>query len=251
MKKAVLIFGLFFLSIWLFAVDNQTIIAQANKAYSEGMYNNALDMYKQVLKSGYESADLYYNIGNASYKVNDFTSAILYYEKAIKLDPGNADYAFNLKIANGKISDKIEPIPELFYRRWYHSLVTQFSADTWAKAGVVIFVLSLLFGALYFISRVLFIRKIGFWTGIILLVITFFSLLFAYQNYSKLQSQDEAIIFAPTVTIKSSPDEKSIDLFVLHEGTKVQLIDHIGTWYEIRIANGSVGWLPLASIERI
>ena len=251
MKKTVLISGLLFLCTYLFATDNQAIIAQANKAYGDGLYNNALDLYKQVLKDGYESADLYYNIGNASYKINDFTSAIFYYEKAIKLDPGNSDYAFNLKIANGKIADKIEPIPELFYKRWYHSLVSLLSADMWAKTGVAVFILSLLCAILYFVSRVLIIRKTGFWSGILFFVLTLFTLLFAYQNYQTLQSQDEAIIFSPTVTIKSSPDDKSIDLFVLHEGTKVQLIDHIGTWYEIRIANGSVGWLPLSSIERI
>jgi len=251
MKRLVLIPGLLFFCTYLFAIDNQAVMAQANKAYADGMYNNALDLYKQVLKNGYESADLYYNIGNASFKMNDFTSAILYYEKAIKHDPGNPDYSFNLKIANGKISDKIEPIPELFYKRWYHSLVTQFSADVWAKVGVSIFILSLFCATLYFISRVLFIRKIGFWVGITLFLLSFFSLFFAYQEYQTLQNLDEAIIFAPTVTIKSSPDDKSIDLFVLHEGTKVQLIDQIGTWYEIRIANGSVGWLPLSSVERI
>ncbi|MCX6250411.1 MAG: tetratricopeptide repeat protein [Bacteroidetes bacterium] len=251
MKRVVLISGLLFFCTFIFAIDNQAIISQANKAYADGLYNNALDLYKQVLKSGYESADLYYNIGNTSYKMNDFTSAILYYEKAIKHDPGNPDYTFNLKVANGKIADKIEPIPELFYKRWYHSLVTQCSADVWAKVGVGIFILSLVCAAFYFISRVLFIRKTGFWLGITLFVLSFFSFLFAYQNYQVIQSQDEAIIFTPTVTIKSSPDDKSIDLFVLHEGTKVQLIDQIGIWYEIRIANGSVGWLPLSTLERI
>jgi len=232
-------------------MDNKITITAANKAYTDGLYTNALELYKQVLKDGYESADLYYNIGNVYYKMNDFTSAILYYERAKKLSPGNEDIDYNLKVANSKIADKIEPIPELFYRRWYTSLTRQFSADTWATAGIIGFIVSLILAAFYVISRMLFVRKLGFWLGIILLFLSVFCFLFAYQNYRTVKNQTDAIIFSPTVTIKSSPDDKSIDLFVLHEGTKVQLLDQIGTWFEIKIANGSVGWLPSSSVERI
>ena len=251
MKKIVVIFSLLCLTISLSAMDNKITITAANKAYTDGLYTNALELYKQVLKDGYESADLYYNIGNVYYKMNDFTSAILYYERAKKLSPGNEDIDYNLKVANSKIADKIEPIPELFYRRWYTSLTRQFSADTWATAGIIGFIVSLILAAFYVISRMLFVRKLGFWLGIILLFLSVFCFLFAYQNYRTVKNQTDAIIFSPTVTIKSSPDDKSIDLFVLHEGTKVQLLDQIGTWFEIKIANGSVGWLPSSSVERI
>lgn len=252
MKKLFLfIISLLSLTVAVFAMDYRLTITQANKAYSDGLYTNALELYKQVIKDGYESADLYYNIGNVYYKMNDFTSAILFYERAKKLNPGSEDIEYNLKVANSKISDKIEPIPELFYRRWYTSLARQFSADTWAKMGIIVFILSLVLAAFYVISRILFVRKLGFWLGIVLLFLSAFCLLFAYQNFSNLKNQTEAIIFAPTVTIKSSPDDKSIDLFVLHEGTKVQLLDQIGNWFEIKIVNGSIGWLPASSVERI
>jgi tetratricopeptide (TPR) repeat protein len=251
MKKLIILTSFSLLTIALFALDNRQTISQANKAYTDGLYNNALDLYKQVLKEGYESADLYYNIGNVYYKMNDFTSAILYYEKAKKLNPGNEDIEYNLKVANSKIADKIEPLPELFYRRWYISLTRLFSSDTWAKAGIIAFILTLVFAALYVISRILTIRKVGFWLAAISLFMSLFCFHFAYQNYRRAKDQTEAIIFSPTVTIKSSPDEKSIDLFVLHEGTKVWLIDQIGGWFEIKISNGSVGWLPSASVERI
>ncbi len=251
MKKLFVIFSFLFLTVNLFAMDYRLTITKANKAYSDGLYTNALELYRQILKDGYESADLYYNIGNVFYKMNDFTSAILFYERAKKLNPGNEDIEYNLKVANSKIADKIEPIPDLFYRRWYTSMTRQFSVDTWAKAGIIGFALTLVLAAFYVISRVLFIRKLGFWLGIILFFLSLFCFLFAYQDFRNLKNQTEAIIFAPTVTIKSSPDDKSIDLFVLHEGTKVQLMDQIGNWFEIKIANGSIGWLPSSSIERI
>ncbi len=249
--KRIFIFILLFLPGLTFAADPEITIAKANKAYTDGFYANAVELYKSVITAGYESADLYYNLGNACYKQNDFTSSILYYEKARKLDPGNEDLNFNLRIANTKITDKIEPIPELFYKRWYKKLIESFSVDKWSKLGLAFFFLGLVAGAFYLVSKQLFIRKAGFWLGIFFVFVSLFSFLFAWQNYDEIMHRKEAIIFSPTVTIKSSPDEKSVDLFVLHEGSKVELIDNIGTWYEIRIANGSVGWLSASSVEKI
>lgn len=250
-RNKIIIFFLVLLPVITFGADPEITAAKANKAYTEGFYANAVELYKSVLASGYESPDLYYNLGNACFKQNDFASAILYYEKARKLDPGNEDVNFNLRIANTKITDKIEPIPELFYKRWYKKLIETLSVDRWSKLGLASLAAGLIAILFYFISKQLFIRKAGFWLGIIFVFLSLFSFLFAWQNYNEIMHRKEAIIFAPTVTIKSSPDEKSIDLFVLHEGTKVELIDNIGTWYEIRIANGSVGWLSASSVEKI
>jgi tetratricopeptide (TPR) repeat protein len=246
-----LIVILFLLPSLSFATDPETTISKANKAYTDGFFDNAIELYKNIISSGYESVDLYYNLGNACYKQNDIASAILYYEKAHKLDPGNEDVNFNLKIANTKITDKIEAIPEMFYKRWYRKLIETYSVDKWSKTGLVFLCLGLIAGLFYFVSRTLIIRKTGFWLGIVFILISLFSFLFAWQSYDDIMHRKEAIIFTPTVTIKSSPDEKSVDLFVLHEGAKVELIDNIGTWYEIRIANGSVGWLDASAIQRI
>jgi tetratricopeptide (TPR) repeat protein len=234
-----------------FGSNPDLTIAKANKAYSDGYYANAVELYKGVIAGGYESVELYYNLGNACFKLNDFAAAILFYEKARKLDPGNEDVNFNLRIANTKITDKIETVPELFYKRWYKSLIESFSVDKWARIGLVSLFLGLIAGLLYVISRHLFIRKAGFWVGIVLIFLSLTFFLFALQGYDAVKNRKSAIIFAPTVTIKSSPDEKSVDLFVLHEGAKVELMENIGGWYEIRIANGSVGWLPASSVEGI
>lgn len=251
MKKTILFIVVLFLMLFSYASENQLVIAKANKAYAEGLFTKAVELYKQVLTSGNESWELYYNLGNSYYKLNDFTSAILYYEKAKKLNPGNEDINFNIKVTNNKIADRIEPLPEMFYKRWYRNLVELFSVDNWARIVILSFILSLSFGLLYVISQRVLLRKVGFWTGIIFFIISLISVLFSVQNYHTLQNNTEAIIFTPTVTIKSSPDEKSIDLFVLHEGAKVQILDNIGNWYEIRIANGSVGWLLTSSVEKI
>ena len=108
------------------------LVEKANKAYADGMYAEARDLYKKVAESGYEAPELYYNLGNTCFKLNDFPGAILWYERAKRLDPGNEDITFNLNVANSKIADKIEPVPEMFYRRWYFMLVNRFPADGWA-----------------------------------------------------------------------------------------------------------------------
>ncbi|MCK9205258.1 MAG: tetratricopeptide repeat protein, partial [Bacteroidales bacterium] len=235
----------------VFAGEEQALILKANRAYSAGAYTDAVNTYKKVIALGWESPELYYNLGNAFFKLNDFPNAILWYERAKRLDPGNEDIDFNLKVSNNKIADKIEPLPELFYKRWYFGLVQVFAIDTWARIGVILFITALACGALYMASRILFLRKVGFWTGLCTLLLAIFSLIFAWSGHSALQSAGEAIIFTPTITVKSSPDEKSTDLFVVHEGSKVKLLDNISGWYEIKIANGSVGWLPASSLEKI
>jgi tetratricopeptide (TPR) repeat protein len=234
-----------------FASVEQVNISGANKAYSAGSFSAAADLYLKVADAGYASPELYYNLGNSYFKMNEYARAILWYERAVRLDPGNEDISFNLNVANTKISDKIEPLPQLFYKRWFNGLIQLFSFDTWALLCVFLFITSLLGFVLYLASRVLIIRKIGFWAGTGFLVLSVFTLVFAWNGYGMAKSASEAIIFAPTITVKSSPDEKSTDLFVVHEGTKVTLLDNISEWYEIRIANGSVGWLPKSSLEKI
>lgn len=234
-----------------FSSVEQLNVAKANKAYSAGSFTVAADLYQKVAEAGYASPELYYNLGNTYYKMNDYSKAILWYERAKLLDPGSEDINFNLNVANTKISDKIEPLPELFYKRWFNGLVQLFSVDTWAMMSVCMFIAGLLGLVLYLASRVLILRKIGFWFASGLFILFFFTLVFAWNGHIFTKSADEAIVFAPTITVKSSPDEKSTDLFVLHEGAKVKLLDNISGWYEIRIANGSVGWLPRNSLEKI
>jgi tetratricopeptide (TPR) repeat protein len=252
MKRILTIFIFIFLTGNLVLADaNQVYISMGNKAYQDGMYSNALGYYKKVTDAGYQSADLFYNIGNVYFKLNDLSHAILYYERARRLDPGSEDINFNLNVANSRIADKIESIPEMFYLRWFHGVARFFVADTWAVLSIVLFVLTLIAFLGYFILPWIIFRKAGFWSGLVFLILFLFALFFSWQSYYASRSKEEAIIFEPTVTVKSSPDEKSIDLFVLHEGTKVEVKDRIGEWFEIKIPNGSIGWLPVNTVEKI
>jgi tetratricopeptide (TPR) repeat protein len=251
MKRDLIYLLIFTVGLWLPAHGQQELVLKAGKAYATGSYSIAAEQYKKVVESGYESPELYYNLGNSYFKMNDYPNAILWYERAKRLDPGNENINFNLNVVNTKISDKIEPLPVMFYKRWINNLVLLFSSDTWAGLAVWLLIAALGCLVIYAISRVLLLRKIGFIAALFLGFFTLFTLLMAWSGYSYTQSNKEAIVFAPTITVKSSPDDKGTDLFVLHEGTKVKLLDNISGWYEIRIANGSVGWLPQSSLEKI
>ena len=232
-------------------VDIDTLFYKANDEYSKELYTNAIEHYMQIVDEGFESADLYFNLGNAYFKSENIPSAILYFEKAKKLRPNDEDVNFNLNVANTMIVDKIEPVPVLFFWNWWRSVYNLFNADTWARISVYGFILFFILLAFYLLSKQIIIRKTAFYSGLVVLFITLFTITVAYQKYKILKYRKEAIVFTPTITVKSSPNQNSVDLFVIHEGSKVKIVEQVGGWYEIKIANGSVGWLPASSLKSI
>jgi len=231
--------------------DNNTLIKKANNEYKKENYNNAISLYSQVIKNGYECYGLYYNTGNSYFKIDDIPSAILYYEKAKKLNPNNDDINFNIKIANTKLIDKIEPIPELFLKQWWKKLLNLFPADIWAKITIIIFSLFFVLFTIYLLSKIITLKKISFWLAVVCFVLTIITYLFANKQYNLTNNEKTAIIFTPTLTVKSSPNNNSKDLFIIHEGMKVNIIDKVGSWYEIKIANGSIGWIEKSNAKII
>jgi len=225
-------------------VESEKLLQAANEQYNEARYDSALILYTQLIEAGKTSPELLYNTANAYYKLRDIPSAILYYEKASKIAPDDEDILHNLQIANSQIIDKIEPVPQLFFKNWWETFYTMFPADLWAVISLISFAILLIFILLFLLSHNKLWRKIGFFTGLFLLLITLGTFGMASQKYYYTKQTNEAIIFTPTITVKSSPSASSVDLFVLHEGTKVSLLDEVDGWQKIRIANGSVGWLP-------
>ena len=224
--------------------ENEGLFTQANNAYNAGSYDTAVVLYEKIVASEMESVPLFYNLGNAYYKMHEVPLAIYYYEKALKLDPSNEDVQANLAIANMAIVDKIEPVPQTFFARIWRNARAKLSSDQWAWCSIIAFGLLLFALFLFLRSRRIGLRKLGFFSGIIFLVVFAFSVIFAIQLKQVASVQDQAIIMTPTVTVKSMPnDDTSVDLFVLHEGTKVTLVETSNGWNKIRIANGSVGWL--------
>jgi tetratricopeptide (TPR) repeat protein len=253
MKNLLIILGLFLLAAKVPAQSNeqQSIYELANQAYSSAEYGEAITQYEAILGSGYESSGLYFNLGNAYFKMNNIPAAILFYEKARKLDPTDENIKFNLELANSRIIDKIEPLPELFLKTWWKSARDLLSSDRWARFGIAGFILVLISFTLFIISRSVSIRKITFWSGVLLVSLTMLSLLFSLSSYREYSSQSSAIIFTPTVTVKSSPNEASVDLFVIHEGTKIFISDRVEGWSEIQLVNGNVGWVKTESFRPI
>lgn len=244
-------FFIFFFSLQLFAQSNDSIIAKANKSYSQGNYQESIELYEQVLEGDYEAPQLYYNLGNSFFKTNNIPAAILNYERAKRLSPNDEDILFNLKLANLKTVDKTETIPPLFFKSWWNDLANMFSGDRWAIYTITSFWICIILIWAFVISKKTALRKLSFGLSAIFLVLTILSLTFAYQKYRDVHSQDEAIVFSVSVIVKSSPDENGTDLFLLHEGTKVMIMDEIGEWNKIMLSDGSVGWLRKETVEII
>ncbi len=234
-----------------FASNTDKLIEGANRAYNEGLYDSALSVYQKVYDSGLESGELYYNMGNAHYKNGDIANAILYYEKARKILPNDENIEYNLSIANSMIVDKIEKVPELFYDQWWQFMFNIVDADTGSVFLLIIFSLFVVSLGIFVLAKTRKNRKLTFYISLSLFVLTIVSGALTYQKYNRALINKEAIVFDPSVTVKSSPTQNAVDLFVIHEGTKVKIIDRIDNWSEIKIRNGSVGWLPETSIREI
>lgn len=237
------------LNLW--AQESGNDLQEASNAYSKGEYAKAAELYENVLKTSGESATVYYNIGNSYYKMDKIAPAILNYERALLLDPGNGDIRFNLEIAKLQTVDKIEPIDEFFLVKWIHSLQNILDTNKWSIIGIISFLLIIVSLILFFFSRKIILKKIGFYTGIVWIVCCIASNCFAHNQKQKILNRNTAIVFAPTVTIKSSPDNSGNDLFVLHEGVKVTIKSTLSDWSEIQIADGNVGWIKNSDIEII
>ena len=229
--------------------DADLWFGQANTAYNSGNYDTAVVVYQKILDAGMESVAVYYNMGNAYYKLREFPMAIYCYEKALKLDPSDEDVQTNLAIANAAIVDKIEPVPQSFIVRWWQRLRSAMSGNQWAWCSIAAFGMLLLMLFLFLRARKVGLRKLGFFMGLLFLAAFALSVVFAMQLKHSAETQDQAIVMTPTVTVKSSPSTESVDLFVLHEGTKVEVMDTAGGWAQIRIANGSVGWLEVSEMR--
>ena len=225
--------------------------AEGDSAYIKEDYAAAIQIYEALLKNG-EAADVYYNLGNSYYKRGEIAKAVLNYERALLLQPGNGDIRANLEVARAKTIDKVEPVPEVFFVSWIKSLTNSMSVDAWATWGIVSFILLII--ALYFFifSKQIVLKKVGFILGIVFLIVTICSNLFASQQKEHLVNRNEAIVMNPSVTVRSTPSESGTSLFILHEGRKVNVKDNsMKEWKEIRLEDGKVGWVPASAIEVI
>lgn len=224
----------------------------ANQAYMEGRWADAAADYELISGMGLESASLYCNTGDAYFKDGNVPMAILFYERALKLDPSYEDARYNLQLLNSTIQDRIDPVPDFILKVWAKDICYLMNSDAWAVCFIVFLALTLALALLFILGATAAGRRAGFFTGIVTLLLAIASLSFSIWQKNDYMSADDAIVIRPVTSVKSSPSsEASTDLFILHEGTKVKILDKVGNWNNIELADGRQGWLLSKDLEII
>lgn len=234
-----------------FAISVDSISNDALKQYQQNHFDKAEQLWKQIENDGYYSSSLYYNIGNAAFKQNKVAESIFYYEKALKLEPTNDDILTNLKIAKTKVVDEIKDIPTFFLTKWANKLSQQFNPNFWGFSAVFLFLIFFISTLVFIFTKKSSLRKLTFFTGLLGLILSFTFHKIGSRSLDNMLNSNEAIIFSSSVTVKSSPAESGNNLFTIHEGTKVKIMDKVSMWYEIKLNDGSVGWIKSETLKKI
>lgn len=233
------------------AADEQAVFEKSNQQYAKGNYKEAIAGYQQILNAGYQSVPVYFNMGNASFKNGDIPSAIYYYEKAHKLAPGDDDINFNIQFANLRTTDKIDAAPEFFLSKWWNGFILMFSATALAVWSILFILLACTALVTYLFTYSVVIKKASFYSTFILFIVGLFTIFIGNRQANYFDTHHQAIIFSGAVTVKSSPDNAAKSLFVIHEGTKVDVLDNNSNWTKIRLPNGNEGWIVAGDAKEI
>ena len=239
-------------TICVTANDNPVqLFESANNSYMEQDYMAAIEQYEKLIALDKVSHEVYFNLGNSYYKTGSITQAIINYERAKRLKPSDPDIAYNLQMAYMSTIDKIEPLPKVFYEEWWDHFVNEGVVDQRAKLAVILLWLALILSGVYLFANKPFIRRIMFFSSLIILFTGLFTVYLTILQQEHLNNNKAAIIFSQSAYVKSSPDPKSSNLFMLHSGTRIDVLDELQGWKKIRIANGNEGWVTTESIEII
>lgn len=247
----------YYISLILFLFTTLRIFAQdlelniANDLYANNKFNEATEKYESIIASGYEAPEIYFNLGNAYFKQGALAMSILNYERALLLKPNDEDVTFNLAMARQQVVDKIEVIDQFFVTQWVSQLQLKFSSDYWAIISMLTFIIFITMAFLFVFSRSSALKKMAFFAGITLVIISGISINMSYAQKERLTERNSAIILTGSVTVKGSPDSSGTELFILHEGSKVTISDKVGEWVEIKLLDGNIGWIEASHIEVI
>ena len=223
--------------------QNTELFDEATSAYNDGKYDNAIESYLQILENGEHSAALYYNLGNCYYKTNQIAPSIYYYEKALLLSPGDKEINNNLTYARQMTIDAIEPLPESGLSKIYNNVIGLFTFDQWAYGAVGFVILFVLCYLGYYFLRLSSQKRIAFISSVTALIVAFVCLVFAFVEKNNYNANQPAIVFADECLVKSEPNNRSSEVFLLHEGTKVKVLDGLEDYKKIELADGKVGWV--------
>jgi len=231
--------------------DTNSIMQTANEYYKNNRYQLAIEEYNKLLLDGYEGISLYYNLGNAHYRLGKIGFAILYYEKALKLSPNDEDVKHNLALSKLNLKDKVDTLPPFFIFNIWEGLLASFSVTGWTIIVYIFFILVLLASIAYFFSRNVTEQRISFFTGVGLTSVLILSIILLTVKMNKEFNVKDGIIVETSVIVKSSPDYSSKDSFQVHEGLKVRLEDNVDDWVKIRLDDGKIGWIMQKSMKII
>lgn len=233
------------------AQSPDSLMEQANLAYMDESWDEAMDMYETILQMEVESAPLYYNMGNTAYQLGELGRAILYYERALRLNPSYEPALHNLELARKGIINPIESIPVLFYQRWHENFIALFSADMWAIALIIGLTLCVISIALFLLKQIIWQKKLFLSLAASFLLITLIAAYAAQRQYHRLRHKQEVIVMEEVLTVRSAPAGRGTELFRVYEGTKAEIIHRMDSWKELRFADGNVGWLDAADVAQI
>ncbi|MBR8784733.1 hypothetical protein IX308_000914 [Porphyromonas levii] len=220
-------------------------------AYQETNYSKAIELFTQALSQEGVTAEGYYNLASAYYKNGDMGLAVLNFNRAYRIDPSDRDTRFNLQFVSSQITDKMEETPKLFISRWFDAVSHWFSLTTWNLLSALFILLVAIGIFLYFRGRSTTARRVGFYGGITALLLTLLVNIIAYRSYHFAHEAKEAILLSSIITIKSSPDASAKDIAVVHEGLKVETLQSLSGYTEVRLPDGIIGWIPMGSYELI
>lgn len=249
--KYIFVALLMMFSAAVYAESDAQLWNKANDAYSMGQYESAYNDYLKIEEGGKHSYKLYYNMGNACYKMGNNGKAILYYEKALKLNPAGEDAKINLQIARLQTLDKIEVVPEFILSTWIKDIRNMLSSNGWAYISIALFAVTALLMLLFKFAPTTGQRKLSFVVACIVFLFAIFAVLFAASLRANANSQDNAIVMVPVSNVKSAPNATGNNLFILHEGSKVEILEQAGKWCRVEISDGRQGWILEGDVEVI
>ncbi len=231
--------------------DVQQLFRQGNQYFQKGDYQKAVQTYRKILDEGYESGALYYNLGNAYFKMGRLGQARLFYERAKRFMPDDEALNENLKLLQRRLVDKIPKPPKFFLTVWWQTFLGLFSLTLLTYLVVVFFWLFLLTWAFYLFMKKQKHKERG--KGLIFLTLILF-ILFSITLFAKINRVDKqayGVILKPSVTVYSEPRKQATEIFIVHEGTKVQILRKNQGWLEIKLDDGKTGWLLANSLEKV
>ncbi|MFZ2283595.1 MAG: tetratricopeptide repeat protein [Lutibacter sp.] len=234
-----------------YAQTPEDLFSKANDFYKNGQYSKAIQLYLNIEKQGMESDDLFFNLGNSYYKLNKVAPSIYYYEKALKLNPIHEDASINLAFAKRMTIDIVEDLPKSFLQRFSSAVIQKLTYDTWAILGVIASFLAAFLFLMYYFSYSPKQKIFYFNTTIFMFFVMIIMVVFAFSNYDITQKSRSAIVFSLKSDIKNSPSIDGEEVFELHEGTKVYILDELSNWKKIILADGKIGWINAADIKEI